>query len=86
MEFSPFKALGSWGWASKPVQDARPVWLTDRLLACFYGARRRVQLAGGNRSSARLVRWLTCSLRLACAEEDRVSWNSSYRQTYNSRE
>eukprot|EP00887_Chlorella_sp_A99_P000449 scaffold17.g449.t1 len=50
MDLSPFKA---WGWGGRPPQDARPYWLTDRVLACVY-------------------------------EEDRESWNKSYRESYNS--
>jgi hypothetical protein len=34
---SPNKLLRWFGFASQPAQDAKPYWLTDRVLACVYG-------------------------------------------------
>lgn len=38
MDLSPFNWLSKGLWFGGPVQEARPYYLTDRVLACVYGA------------------------------------------------
>lgn len=75
-------------WGGGPAsQSPKPYFLTDRLLACVYGGRR--WLVGGRQAAPRLCperqaapAALMCVPACPPAEEDRESWNKSYRQSF----
>lgn len=97
---SLFGQWGLWGSSASQAQNAKPYYLTERVLACVYGERPAL---GGAANRRRACAWRSrrSSAHAAAApaarcppadgeflpnpsftEEDRESWNKSYRQTF----